>query len=210
MPPFKTELAVPNRASRPRVYDAYEAAKAIRERFQAAPVRHEERLPYGWPSVMQHVGDSLAVAYGSNKWKEDPVDMELYKHIAESRNRVFAVPDFFYRYDAPSERWPVIGPHISFHELPLPLHYAVLGDFYEANLKLHTHGSDEEPKLTPNDGGCVTVVCKDAMLGASVLQWSHLDPSSSDQPFLFVYDRSGVKLFIVGEELDVERVGIVG
>jgi|GEM_PF-2200823 len=201
----------PNRSSRVRVYDAYEAAAAIRERFQDAPVVREEELPFGWPSTFQHVGDSLAVAYGSNKWKDDPVDMELYKHIAESRNRVFAVTDFFYRYDDPAEQWPVIGPMIAFDSLPLPRHYAKLGDFYEANLKLHTHGMKHNPMLGPKDDGCVTVVLKDAELGAGVIRWSAVEGEDvSDQPFLFVYDKTGVKLFIVGKELDVQGVGIVG
>lgn len=201
----------PNFARRVRVYDALEAAQAIRERFQDAPVTEQEELPFGWPSEFQHVGDSLAVAYGSNKWKPDPVDVELYKHLAESRNRVFAVPRFFFSYDDPSEGWPVIGPMIPFHELPMPRHYAKLGDFYEANLKLHTHGSNDAPMLSPENGGCVTVVLKDAMLGASVIRWSLTEGEGvSDQPFLFVYDKTGVKLLIVGLELDVETVGIVG
>ena len=96
----------PNR--RRRVYDAEEIARGARETFAARAVEFRSEFRFGWPDVVQNVGDSLAVAYASDKWKKKkngarPV--ELYKHLAESRNQALCLPGLLRDESAPEREW---------------------------------------------------------------------------------------------------------
>jgi hypothetical protein len=196
--------------SRVRVYNAEEIARDIRETFTAKPVQKEVKFPFGWPRHMQHVGDSLAVAYSSDKWKREG-DYIAYKHLAESRNRALCVPGFLRDFDRPSEPWPAIGPMVSFDRMPMPKHFAILALFEEVNLKLYTRGTHEEPGFgRGRDDGVVMVTVAHGMLGGSKILWSE-KYDVPDEPFLFIYDeRSGPLMMIVGDELDIREEGIVG
>lgn len=195
--------AQPNRR---RVYDAEDVARNMRETFTAKKVREQIDFPFDWPKKMQHIGDSLAVAYSSDKWEDDNV-WTLYKHLAESKNSVFAIPGFLRDRYNPKKPWPTIGPMVDMRELPLPKDFAELALFEEVDLKLHTKGTDENPRFERGDAGIVKVTLAHGMLGGGKLKWSSKDL----QPFLFIYDeKEGVKLFITGEELDVLADGIVG
>lgn len=196
-------IARPNRR---RVYDAEDVAREMRETFTAKNVREKINFRFDWPKRMQHIGDSLAVAYSSDKWRDDN-EQTLFKHLAESKNRVFAIPGFLRDFDDPKKPWPTIGPMVDFTELPLPKDIAELALFEEVDLKLHTKGTDARPRFGRGDDGIVKVTLAHGMLGGGKLMWS----KTNLQPFLFVYDeREGVKLFITGDELDVEADGIVG
>ena len=202
--------------TRPRVIDARALALGICETFKDRPVEFETKLNHGWPMLMQRIGGSLSVAYASDKWQKPGSGengkrfVELYKHIAESRNLVFAVPGLLHDFYKPGSSWPSIGPYISMKGMPMPQHFAILGLFKEADLQLHTHGTNEDPEFGEDeDEGIVKVTCGHAMLGASKILWS--EDGEEDEPFLFVYtERDGVLMFFVGEELDVEKDGIVG
>lgn len=207
----------PNRA-RVQVYEAEPIARSIRETFHAKPVKERIELPFQWPARMQHVGDSVGVAYASDKWKDDG-EFEVYKHIAESRNRALCAPGFLHVYEDQGEAWPTIGPMVSFEgDVLMPKEFAVLAYFEEANLILHSRavrGVAEFAK-NPDDDVIVKVLVKHGVLGASKIRWSAIDGEQEDQPFLFVYteptrsDAGGVHMIIVGEELDIEKDGIVG
>lgn len=192
-----------------RVRDAEDVARKYVEVFNDRPVRSRTEYGFGWPTRWQNVGDSLAVAYASDKWKK-PGEHELYKHLAESRNRCFAQPGLFRDWDT-DENVPVIGPMVDFSECPMPKHFATLGFFEEANFQLHTGGTNEEPEFGEHeDEGCVAIVLRHAYLGASKLLWSEVG-KGKDQPFLFVYTKKeGPLILIVGEKLDVKKDGIVG
>ncbi len=198
------------KGQRVKVYESQEIAKNIRETFMDRAPKGETDLPFGWPKYWQHVGDSLAVAYASDKWKK-PGSYELYKHLAESRNRVLVRPGFLRDYYNSNGGWPVIGPTVSISDTPMPKHIAVLGYFEEADLQLHTSGTDEDPRFGKGaDDGIVKVSVGHAMLGASKIRWDAVSRGRS-QPFLVVYSPSkGPFMLIVGEELDVEKDGIVG
>src|SRR6185369_7904918 len=131
---------------RVRVYDAEGIARDIRETFTAKKVRESIDFSFTWPAEMQHVGDSLGVAYSSDKWKDDG-DMETYKHIAESRNRALCKPGFLVLADNASKSWPTIGPMVSFDDFPMPKDFAELALFEEVDLKLYTKGTNEDPKF---------------------------------------------------------------
>lgn len=200
---------LPNR-SRVRTVDAEELARDMRERFHASPVTKKNAFRWDWPEQFQHVGDSLAIAYSSDKWKANG-DLEAYKHLAESPNVALALPSLFARADRPSERWPVRGPMVSFLDVPLPEHFAELGLFEEADLRLFTGGSDTDPSFGEHDDdGCVALAVRYGHVAGSYLRWS-VTHGKADQPFLFVYtDREGPLLIVLGESLDVQKDGIVG
>jgi len=209
--------AKPNRSRRVRVYDANEVAKKITETFKDRDVEFEKEHGFDWPDKVQHVGDSLGVAYASDKWKpKDKAgkrEWEVYKHIAESRNRIFAVPRVIRFESDPKKPMSTIGPTISLVDstrdgsLLMPAHFSELGIFKEANVVLHVDGTDEHPEF--GDGkndGVVTLSVKHGMLGASEVKMGR-----RLVPFLFVYTpEDGVYFIILGDELDVEKDGIVG
>lgn len=197
-------------AKRKRVYEANDVAREYVEKFHARPVREQHKFDFDWPEQLQHVGDSLAVAYASDKWKKQG-DYELYKHLAESPNVAYVKRGLLREWDD-DRKVRTIGPMISFASVPLPQHFAILGFFEESNFRLHTRGSASSPKFSEDeDDGCVAVAIGDAMLGASKILWSEVQPGRPDQPFLFVYTNSdGPLMIITGETLDVKRDGIVG
>jgi hypothetical protein len=158
---------------------------------------------------MQHVGDSLGVAYSSDKWYRD---WTLYKHLAESRNRILCRRGFLRPFDDRGEPWPVVGPMVSFERVPMPKHFSVLARFEEINLCLHTRGTDARPQFGKHkDDGCVTVEVAHGMLGGGMIQWSKVGSRRGDTPLLFVYtEKDGVSMIVLGEELDIEADGITG
>lgn len=201
--------------TRPRVYEARDIARGMREAFADRPVEYEEHLPHEWPSALQNVGDSLAVAYGSDKWRDPNPSgergIELYKHLAESRNRALVKPGLLRDFYRPNRSWPVRGPMVALGELPMPDSYALLGLFEEADLQLYGVGDDGSPSFGASpDEGIVKITVRHGMLGGSKIRWSRVR-RGEDEPFLFVYTRrDGVLLIVVGEKLDVEKDGIVG
>ena len=202
--------------ARPRVYDAEDLSRDMVERFNDRPVEYIANLRYGWPSKMQNVGDSLAVAYDSDKWKpkgkNGKRESELYKHLAESRNRALVKPRLLHNQYHPNKRWPVKGRMVSLAEVPMPQHFAILGLFEEVNLQLYTQGTKQRPAFSDDkDEGIVKVKLRHGMLGGSYLRWSEMYEDANDQLFLFVYTKSaGVCIVVVGDKLDVHRDGIIG
>ena len=195
--------------NRPKVYEARDIAANYREVFTAKPLKKDRQYSFSWPSIWQHVGDCLAVAYASDKWKKDG-DFELYKHLAESHNRALVLPNFLVMHNDPRRPIGTIGPMVSLAGTPMPKHFALLGYFEEADLRLHSAGTDEHPEFGEGNDGVVQVRVKHAYVGASKILWSK-DGERKDQPFLTVFTESGGPLIlIVGDELDVEKDGIVG
>lgn len=203
------KAARPNRR-RPHVYDAQKAARNMRETFQGAPSTKRNTYDFDWAPIMHNVGDSLAVAYSSDKWRDEG-DMELYKHLAESRNRALVVPGLIHDYYEPDRELDVVGPLVDLSDVPMPKHFAELALFEEVDLKLYQGGSDAAPRFGEHkDDGVVKVTVKHGLLGGSVFCWSQVS-DRPDQLFLFVYtERDGPLMIVVGDELDVEKDGIVG
>lgn len=203
------------RSPRVQTFQAESIARNISETFKDRPVETEETLDFDWPDKLQEVGESVGVAYDSDKWKPRGPggrrDSEVYKHIAESRNRIYAEPGLL-QPDIGLELKP-IGPKLSLREasqrgsIVMPESFAVLGRFIECNVILHTAGTDQAPRrATSGDKGVVTFSVKHGMLGASKMK-----RDGKLQPFLFVYRPDfGVYFIITGDELDIERDGIVG
>lgn len=198
---------------RVKVYDAYDDAKSMRETFVDRSVEHEESFPFDWPSVMQNVGDSLAVAYASDKWEPKDAEgkrkVELYKHLATSRNRALCVPGIMVDQRKTSEQWPVIGPKVSLASsgIMMPDTFAMLGLFEGIDLQLHTEGSDLHPNFGEDDDeGVVHVKVRHGYLGGGMMR-----EGRRKRPFIFVFTRAdGVRLLIVGDRLRIEKDGIAG
>jgi hypothetical protein len=186
----------------------------MRERFTDRPVERSWRSKFHWPRALHAVGDSLAVAYSSDKWQKPnrTGERELldYKHLAESRNRVLIRPGLLYDFYHKNRAWPVIGPMVSLDDVPVPDSYAFLALFEEANLQLYTEGTDLDPHFGPGeDDGVCKVTVRHGMLAGSVIGWS--EDGGKDQPILFVYtEQDGILMVVVGEKLAVEKDGIVG
>jgi hypothetical protein len=195
---------------RARIYEAEEMARNMRRTFTDKPVTGRKELPFTWPRLMRHVGSNEGVAYSSDKWKKDG-EYELYKHIAESKNRVLVLDGFLRDFDDPSKPWPAIGPYVDLTDVPLPKHFAFLAYLEEVNLRLHTHGTDAAPKLGDGDDGYVKVALKHGLVGGATIRWDLMDPRAKPQTVLFVYtEADGPLMLIEGEKLDVEKDGIVG
>lgn len=221
-------------ASRVYEYDARQLARQMRETFADRPVETETKLPFSWPRTLQNVGESLAVAYGSDKWKPKKRgrrEVELYKHLAESQNWAFVTAGVLHDFYAPEQAWPIIGPTVSFESLPLPQHIAILGYCDSAHLRLYTRGTHAQPRFGRGDEGIVEITFPGGLLAGSKILWNEVEPYRSqlaewwddnpdaapeqapdyDEPFLAVYTPSGgVMMVVVGEELDIRREGIVG
>jgi hypothetical protein len=194
-------VAKPNRA-RVRVFDAEDEARKMRETFVAKPVKERVKLGFHWPAEMQHVGDSLAVAYSSDKWKNEG-DTELYKHLAESRNRVLCVPGFLRDADRPERELGTIGPIVSFSSTMMPRDIAILALFEEADIQLHTAGTDDRPAFRNKKDGVIKVTVAHGMLGGGKMK--------DGRVFLVVYtNKDGPLMLVFGDELNVEADGLTG
>ena len=137
-------------------------------------------------------------------------ETEDYKHLAESANWCYALPGLIRDDQNHRRELDVIGPTIDFSDVPMPDHFAILGLFLLADLQLYTGGTDAEPKLGKNNDGVIEVSVGHGMLGASKFRWSEVS-RRKDQPFIFVYTESdGVLMIISGDDLDIEKDGIVG
>lgn len=203
----------------PRRYEVNLSDEDIARRmvntFKDRPVEYRVDLSFTWPNQLQNVGDSLAIAYNSDKWEKPPRGKRKwtdYKHLAESRNIVFVRKGLLYDYHNPSKSWPVVGPMEHFRDVPMPNGIADLGLFEEADLVLY-EGIDEdgEPYFSDDeDENVVKVTIRHAKVGGAKIRWSKVGPYE-DQIFLFVYtEKQGVHMIIIGEELDVLKDGIVG
>lgn len=198
------------------VVDTHEIAADYRRVFTKKEPREEVELPFSWPGTLCNIGDSVGIAYASDKWKKDD-DYELYKHLAESRNRALVAPSLnLVSIENPREPWTVYGPHVSFVGVPMPKHVAVLGYFEEINFQLYVSGG-RTPKFGRGDEGYARVTIKHAMLAGGKIMWSKVRGSDrNDEPLLVVYteprgsDPGGVHIIIRGKKLDIEADGIVG
>lgn len=225
---------------RVRVYDAADIAADMRSTFADRPVEYTHRLQFDWPDELQHVGQSEAVAYGSDKWKHKRGGKratELYKHLSESDNWAYLVPGSLTD-EQTGGPLDTIGPIISLSDMPMPKHFAVLGWCEELHLRLFTGGTDARPRLGRGDEGYMLVRYPRGMVGAGQILWNEVDPYRTElerydrvvkrflerggdpdevqpapdfnQTFLFIYTRAGVMALILGDELGIERDGIVG
>lgn len=193
----ETDEGVPRRYERNR--SSIEAAREIRRKFHDKDPQQEKPVPWQWPSEMQEIGTCEAVMYASNKWQSNPNKIIDYKHVAEGPQRIL-VREGFVRDHRSSKPLRVVGP---LHELnDMPDAFAVLDRILGVQVRMY-EGTDERPRLPDGDDGYFQIDIPNAYLGAA----RHPE---TDQTFLVVYSNEGVHCVIVGDELNVEKDGIVG
>lgn len=177
-------------------------AIALRETF--VDRKAEKKLPVGWrwPRVMREVGRCEAVMYASDKWQKGRGRnwLEDYKHIAEGAQWVL-VRDGFLRDASSGKALDVVGPTIELGSMPGS--FAVLADVLGVQLQFYIPGGDDGYELADDDRGLYEVTIGRAKLGAAKFP-------DNGETFLLIYTSAGVEMIIVGEELEVEKDGIVG
>ena len=183
--------------TRRRVVDTSADAESMRKTFMDRPHTRHTELPFEWPESMQEIGVGHAVMYRSNKWKKNPSQTEDYKHIAESKQTVYVTPKFLRTWENPNKPIEVHGPMVEL-ERPMPKHFAVLAPLLGFQLQLNG------PDGKPDPDGYYEVTVAHGMVGGAI-------HPETGEPFLFIYTRTdGVHMLLTGEELDVEKDGIVG
>lgn len=210
------------RPNRVRVFEADEIAREITTTFKDRDVEYVREFSFSWPDIVQEIGESVGVAYDSDKWKPKDAkgkrESEIYKHIAESRNRIYAEPGLLRLEDERGKALRIPGPKLSLVEasargdIVMPTSFSELGRFMECNVILHLGGTNENPKRdTVGDNGVVSLAVRHGMLGASKMKRKTAEGRMELQPFLFVYHpEDGVYFLITGDDLDIEKDGIVG
>lgn len=203
------------RPNRPRVVDARKEAERMRRTFQDEDPKKAERMPFTWPEELQLVGHCLGVVYSSDKWKRDP-EFEDYKHIAEAPQYLL-VPDRFLIDWETGDPLDVVGPWVPLPRL-MPRHFATLAKFLGVQMRLYDQMDDDgDGKLGTGADSLIEFRVSRAFLGGARVPEGNdeelaplgLEPGRA---FLFVYttNQAGVHCIITGEELDVEKDGIVG
>lgn len=173
-------------------------ALAMYERFHDKPSKRREKFEFDWPDSVQEIGEAKAQMYRSNKWKSDPKDFEDYKHIAEAFQLCYVTPGFLRDYST-GEQLQVNGPTLEVQG-PMPQHFTILAPLIGIQVKLY----DKAGKLPSKGENLYEVVVSRGMLAGA----KH--PKTGDN-FLFVYTKThGIGMIITGEELAVEKDGIVG
>lgn len=196
---WEVEVRFTRRAHYERNRSSLDEARDIRRRFHDKDPSQEKPVPWSWPSELQEIGTCEAVMYASNKWQSSPNRIIDYKHIAEGPQRIL-VREGFVRDNRSGKGLRVVGP---VHELnDMPDAFAVLDRILGVQVRLY-EGTDESFRLPRGDDGYYQIDIPNAYLGAA----KHPE---TGQTFLIVYTNEGVHCVIVGDQLAVEKDGIVG
>jgi len=168
----------------------------LRETFQDKPWEWEEIFSWGWPKTVRAIGVGRAVMYRSDKWKKKG-KYESYKHVCESKTpwELYAAPGFAI------EGQKVYGEEVALGRERMPGTIATLALFL--GLQAHLFERDARGLFLPEgDEGLYQLSLKNAKLAAG--------RTKSGELFLLIYVNEAPELFLFGEELDVEKDGIVG
>lgn len=175
-----------------------ESARDIRRKFYDQEPNKKTPMPWEWPRHLQEVGVCEAVMYTSDKWHRR-FDFEDYKHRKEGPQYVLVRKNFVVDYFDPKTPIPMFGPSVELDKMPR--FFAVLAPILGIQVCLYDSYDGDSATLS-RDWHQIDI--PRAKLGAA----EH--PVTGDT-FLFVYtEKHGVLTVIVGDELGVEKDGIVG
>ena len=188
-----------------RNFDGAAEAKELRENFYAKPVSRVKQFGWSWPTELVEVGECLGTLYRSDKWHKKG-EFEDYKHKSEGEQRIYVVPG------APFEEikalgLPLVGAREKIPSRLMPTTFAELALFMGFQVKLYEKDRSNRFFLPDDaehpDRGLYEFSIAHAKLGAGRCE--------NGRAFLVAYhERQGPYCFVFGEELDVEKDGIVG
>lgn len=176
-------------------------AEKIRQTFVDRPVEEVYPIRWEWPRKLQYVGSCLAVMYASDKWQKKRGEMQDYKHVAESPQRLYVRPGWIEPYPQHRTRVGETGGPMVPMGSGLPDAIAELATCLGLHARLLRASEDGwvEPR---GDEGVVQIDVGGCLLGGAT--------TTAGQPFLCVYDQDELFAVVTGEELDIEKDGIVG
>lgn len=179
--------------------DSSEAdAQEMFNKFHARSSKRRVTMDFGWPKKVQKVGSAEAQMYRSNKWKMNARDYEDYKHIAEGHQSCYVVPGFLKDFETGKN----LKVHGSKENLsgPMPKFFTVLAPLIGIQLRLYNSSG----RLPKGENNLYEVrVDRGFLGGAKCVQ--------TGATFLIVYTKAGgIGMIITGDELDIEKDGIVG
>lgn len=181
-----------------RLVDTEPEARQMFEEFHARDSRRRVKFNFNWPKSMQEAGRVVSELYRSNKWKRNLRDFEDYKHIAEAPQFCYMTPGFL-RDPSGKKAIPLYGDKVDLED-EMPKHFTILAPLIGIQVRLY----NEQGRLPRGDKNLFEIAVPQGMLGGARFPYS-------EEAFLFVYTkRGGIHMLITGDQLDVEKDGIVG
>jgi hypothetical protein len=172
---------------RVRIVDTEELARRDRETFQDAKSTRKVQLTARWPSELIDIGEGWGVLYFSDKWGTK----DKYKHLRESNWRILVSPSFKMKFeDGDDIRKNPDATEVYEVEGEMPRHVAYLGKCLGVQGIL-------------NDGRVVHIEIPGGHWAAA------RSPENPDRAILIVYS-DDVHIVIVGDDLGIEKDGVVG
>ena len=181
--------------------ESVQAARRLRETFVDAPARKQRPVPWEWPRSMQEVGVCIAVMYASNKWQQNPRTVIDYKHLAEGPQRLYVRKGFLREHKSPTHALRVVGPTVPLNP-PMPTAFAELSKILGVQAQLY-QGTNRRFLVPEGDEHIYQIDIPRARLGAA-------EHPGTGETFLLIYNDDGVHCLITGDELAIEKDGIVG
>jgi hypothetical protein len=182
-----------------RRIDQDDGAAAIRETFMDRPAEWKDTFDWSWPKSVKKVGECLAVMYRSDKWKRKG-SFEDYKHRAEAPQTLY----FTSLCNIAGEDGKPLGAAGKSESITsrLPSTVATLAHFMGIQCRFYKkRGSSLY--LPNSDDDFFEFHIPHAKLAAG--------KTLDGETFLVVFkDREGPYCFVFGDDLDVEKDGIVG
>jgi len=166
--------------SKVAVVNTEDAAARMRETFHDSKARKRVALPFTWPKRLTFIGQGEGAIYWSDKWKTT----DTYKHKREGKRWDVYVADTL----------EIEGEYRKGQEFivagVMPKHVAYIGKFVGAQFK--------------------TLAGKPVHLELSKAHWAAAEIPSTGETVLLAYDTEGLQILVTGDEIAIEKDGIVG
>lgn len=175
-----------------KVVDTEDISREIRETFHQSPSKKKLNLSFSWPLEMRRIGTSESIMYLSDKW--GIVEGEKYKHVSESDCDVYISPSVQIR-DEDGELLD-LGEDWEDLDGKMPRHIAVLGKSLGIQVRLECPDSSANGLKKQLDFASAT--------------WGAAKSPETGETFLVLFSPREVLLIVTGDELDIERDGVVG
>lgn len=190
-----------------------EAAYALRKTFMGEdlpPRAYATGVSLTKNLALQYIGSNESTSYTSNKWKGDKM-FEEFKHVSESRQRLFAAPGALARGAGPAPDGSFYGPiWRPADDVALPTVCAELSVLLHLEARLFMDETEDgEGLFGKGNEGCARIQPAGCLLYGAYL--GDKKKSGYGEPCLLVISKTrGLQFLITGSGLDVTKDGIVG